>query len=219
LSDDEKDLVTGPDGKARCFWGASPDDPVMQAYHDDEWGRPVTEDALLFERISLEGFQSGLSWRTILLRREGFRRAFAGFDIAKVARFTPARIEKLVLDASIIRHRGKIESTVNNARRAIALIEEVGSLAAYTARFRPEPRPAPRTRAEIRATSPESIALSKDLKKRGFSFVGPTTMYAHMQAAGLVNDHLEGCHARAPVERAQKGRSVPSTRSSRASGR
>jgi DNA-3-methyladenine glycosylase I len=199
-------LVRGDDGRARCWWGAST--PDYAVYHDTEWGRPVTDDQRLFEKICLEGFQSGLSWLTILRKREAFRRAFADFDFVKVARFTPARVDRLLLDAGIVRHRGKIESTINNAGRARELVGEFGSLAAYFWRFEPgaDARPRRVTRAALMtmATTPASVALSKDLKRRGWSFVGPTTVYAFMQAMGLVNDHLEGCHARETAERARK---------------
>ena len=190
----------------RCWWSQSA--PDYAEYHDREWGFPVVDDRRLFEKLCLEGFQSGLSWLTILRKREGFRRAFADFDMEKVARFTPARIERLLADASIVRHRGKIESAINNARRALALAGEYGSLAAYVWQFEPSPRERPRrlTRAVLSgmATSPASVALSKDLKRRGWTYVGPTTVYAFMQAMGLVNDHLDGCPARAEVERARR---------------
>jgi DNA-3-methyladenine glycosylase I len=196
-------LVRGEDGRLRCFWGASTQD--YAAYHDREWGRPVVDDTRLFEKICLEGFQAGLSWLTILRKRDNFRRAFAGFDVDKVARFGTRDVARLLKDAGIVRHRGKIESTVNNAGRARELIAETGSLAAYFWRFEPAPasRPKKLTWQALRAmpTTPESVALSKDLKQRGWSFVGPTTVYAFMQAMGLVNDHLDGCHCRAEVER------------------
>jgi DNA-3-methyladenine glycosylase I len=198
-------------GDGRCWWAG--DDPRYVAYHDDEWGMPVADDARLFEKLCLEGFQSGLSWRTILYKRDAFRAAFAGFDIDRVARFTPRHVERLLQDAGIVRHRGKIESTINNARRARELISEAGSLAAYVWRYEPKPstRPGRVTREALAAmaTSPESIALSKDLKKRGFSFVGPTTVYAFMQAMGLVNDHVEGCPTRERAARARKLFKVP----------
>ena len=182
----------------RCPWCG--DDPIYQAYHDSEWGFPVHDDQRLFEKISLEGFQSGLSWLTVLRKRENFRRAFDGFDIEKVARFTPKRVERLVLDAGIIRHRGKIESTINNAKRCADLIDETGSLADYVWQFEPAPASRPKSltwdRLKMMAITPESTALSKDLKNRGWSFVGPTTMYAFMQAMGLVNDHLDDCFVR-----------------------
>jgi DNA-3-methyladenine glycosylase I len=186
----------------RCPWPGS--DPLYQSYHDTEWGFPVTSDTRLFEKLCLEGFQSGLSWLTILKKRENFRAGFAGFDIDKVAAFDEPDIDRLLADAGIVRHRGKIVSTINNARRAQALRDEFGSLAAYFWSFepRPEDRPTDYSWDSLRqqATSPESVRLSKDLKKRGFSFVGPTTCYAFMQAMGMVNDHMEGCHCRAPIE-------------------
>jgi DNA-3-methyladenine glycosylase I len=195
-------LIEGPDGRTRCFWHGN--DALYLAYHDGEWGRPVADDRRLFEKICLEGFQSGLSWITILRKRENFRRAFANFDMEAVARFGEADIERLLADPGIIRHRGKIVSAINNARRAIDLVAEKGSLAAYFWSFEPGPeeRPAVVDYASLRAntTSPTSIRLSKDLKKRGWSFVGPTTIYAHMQAMGLVNDHVEGCYCRPEVE-------------------
>ena len=191
-------LVKGDDGLVRCWWGAST--PDYAAYHDAEWGRPVLDDRRLFEKICLEGFQAGLSWLTILRKRENFRAGFANFEILRVARFGKRDVTRLLKDAGIVRHRGKVESTINNARRALGLAEEFGSLAGYFWRFEPDPRSRPRrlTRGALAemSTSPESIALSKDLKRRGWSFVGPTTMYAFMQAMGLVNDHLDGCHCR-----------------------
>jgi len=196
----------GP-GVPRCFWvrDAAPD---YVAYHDGEWGFPVGDDRHLFEKISLEGFQAGLSWLTILRKREGFRRAFAKFDFERVARFGPRHVEKLLLDPSIVRHRGKIEATLNNARRACDLADEFGSLAAYVWRFEADPasRPAIVTEAVLRklTTSPEAVALSKDLKKRGWRFVGPTTMYAFSQAMGLVNDHEHGCATRTKVAAARR---------------
>jgi len=195
----------------RCWWAG--DDARYIAYHDDEWGMPVADDSRLFEKLCLEGFQSGLSWRTILHKREAFRRAFAGFDIEKVARFTPRHVERLLQDAAIVRHRGKIESTINNARRARELVAETGSLAAFLWRYEPAAATRPRriTREVLAsmATSPESTALSKDLKGRGFTFVGPTTMYAMMQAMGLVNDHVDTCPARAAALKARAAFSVP----------
>ncbi len=200
-------LAPGPDGKARCFWGLSA--PEYVRYHDEEWGFPQRDDVRLFEKICLEGFQSGLSWLTILRKRERFRRAFAGFDFEKVARFGARDVKRLVGDASIVRHRGKIESAINNARRACDLVDETGSLAAYVWKFEPAPASRPRKLgwATLRtmAKTPESIALSKDLKKRGFTFVGPTTMYAFMQAVGIVDDHLDGCAIRPRAEKARRG--------------
>ncbi|KND20056.1 3-methyladenine DNA glycosylase [Pannonibacter phragmitetus] len=195
-------LIEGPDGQHRCKWYGGLEDYLI--YHDEEWGWPVTDDHRLFEKICLEGFQSGLSWLTILRKREGFRAAFAGFDFNKVAEFGEDDIARCLADTGIVRHRGKIVSTINNARRAIELKAEFGSLAAYFWRFEPKPeaRPLRCDRATLSqiTQSAESVALSKDLKKRGWSFVGPTTVYAFMQAMGLVNDHLEGCCRRAPLE-------------------
>jgi DNA-3-methyladenine glycosylase I len=188
-------LWKGTDSRARCAWCRSSDDYV--AYHDTEWGFPVRDDRALFEKISLEGFQSGLSWLTILRKRENFRRGFANFDIERLARFGPRDVARLLKDAGIVRHRGKIESTINNAKRCADLVDEFGSLSTFVWRFEPDPKTRPKrlTWDALRAmpTTPESIALSKDLRKRGWSFVGPTTMYAFMQAMGLVNDHLHGC--------------------------
>ena len=191
-------LVEGEDGAWRCRWCAAT--PLYQRYHDGEWGFPVTDDRRLFEKLCLEGFQAGLSWLTILNKREAFRSAFAQFDAERVARFKPKDVERLLGDAGIVRHRGKIESAINNAQRVLQLREQFGSLAAYAWGFEPDAASRPRriTHEALRAmtTSPESVAMSKDLKKRGWSFVGPTTVYAFMQATGLVNDHVEGCHAR-----------------------
>ena len=187
----------------RCSWPG--EDPLYIRYHDEEWGRPVTGDRRLFEKICLEGFQAGLSWITILRKRENFRRAFADFDAATVARYGARDIQRLLKDEGIVRHRGKIESTINNAQRALDLIEEKGSLAAYFWSWEPSARDRPRrlTRAALAkmSTTPQSIAMSKDLKARGWTFVGPTTSYAFMQAMGLVNDHIEGCDVRADIER------------------
>lgn len=189
----------------RCAWPG--EDPLYIEYHDVEWGRPVIDDTRLFEKICLEGFQAGLSWITILRKREHFRTAFSGFDPAQVARFCARDVQRLLKNDGIVRHRGKIESTINNAKRALALIEEKGSLAAYFWSWEPAATDRPRkmTRAELikMTTSPQSIAMSKDLKKRGWSFVGPTTSYAFMQAMGLVNDHLHDCGVRAEVEQAR----------------
>ena len=187
----------------RCWWAG--DDPLYVAYHDREWGFPVRDDRRLFEKICLEGFQAGLSWRTILGKREAFREAFAGFDIDRVRRFSSRDIERLVANAAIVRHRGKIESVHNNARRARELAGEFGSLAAYFWQFEPAlaTRPKRLTRDVLAAiaTSPESIALSRDLKRRGWTFVGPTTIYAFMQAMGLVNDHVHHCVVREAAEK------------------
>jgi DNA-3-methyladenine glycosylase I len=203
---DETGLIAGPDGAMRCRWHGNLPDYLH--YHDHEWGRPVADDRRLFEKICLEGFQSGLSWLTILRKRENFREAFDGFDFDRVAEFTGADVERLLANAGIIRHRGKIVSTVNNARRARELADEAGSLAAFFWRFEPgvEQRPAMVDLAHLRAnpTTPVSVRISKELKKRGWSFVGPTTVYAFMQAMGLVNDHLEGCVCREKVEAERK---------------
>jgi len=193
--------IDGPDGKPRCSWCKAA--PEFFAYHDAEWGFPVDDDQRLFEKISLEGFQSGLSWRTILAKRENFRAAFHGFDFARVAKFTESDVERLLQDKGIIRHRGKIEAVVNNAQRALELIEQEGSIAAYVWGF--EPDPASLGPPQSASTSDESKALSMDLKKRGWKFVGPTTVYAFMQAMGLINDHVEDCVTRAKVERVRKG--------------
>lgn len=189
----------GPDGRPRCRWcGGAPE---FLPYHDTEWGFPVADDHRLFEKLCLEGFQSGLSWRTILNKRENFRAAFDGFDFNKIALYSEADVTRLLADAGIIRHRGKIEAVINNARRAVELVAQEGSLAAYVWRFEP-------TGTEIlppqsASVSPTSIALSKDLKKRGWKFVGPTTVYAFMQAMGLINDHAEGCAIRAEAAAAR----------------
>ena len=184
-------LRTGVDGVTRCWWCG--DDPLYVEYHDNEWGHEVTGDVRLFEKFSLEGFQSGLSWLTILRKRENFRAAFADFDLETVAGYSEDDVLGLLADAGIVRHRGKIESTINNARRALVLQQEFGSLYAYVSQYRPQRVGRLTTDSEMRATCPESIAMSKDLKKRGWSFVGPTTMYAFMQAMGMINDHIEGC--------------------------
>jgi DNA-3-methyladenine glycosylase I len=192
-------LWKGPDGLVRCAWCRASAEYV--AYHDAEWGVPVHgDDRRLFEKICLEGFQSGLSWLTILRKRENFRAAFANFEIDRVARFTGRDVTRLLKDAGIVRHRGKIESTINNARQCEELIEEFGSLSNYVWRFEPPRRARPKKLTwdvlRTMSTSPESVALSKDLRRRGWTFVGPTTMYAFMQAMGLVNDHLHGCKYR-----------------------
>lgn len=190
----------GPDGKARCHWcGAAPE---FLAYHDTEWGFPVDDDHRLFEKLSLEGFQSGLSWRTILAKRENVRAAFRDFDFDQVARFTQRDVERLLKDEGIVRHRGKIEAVINNARRAQELVQHEGSLAAFVWRYEPEKKRL--AKPQTASTSADSLALSKDLKKLGWKFVGPTTLYAFMQAMGLINDHVENCAIRAQVERARK---------------
>jgi DNA-3-methyladenine glycosylase I len=199
----EAGLVEGSDGVTRCAWPGNLPDYLH--YHDREWGRPVADDRRLFEKICLEGFQSGLSWLTILRKRENFRTAFAGFDFDRIAEFTEADVERLLQDAGIIRHRGKIVSTINNARRAQELVAEAGSLAAWFWRFEPgaDERPEKVDLAHLRAnpTTAVSVRISKELKKRGWTFVGPTTVYAFMQAMGLVNDHIEGCYCRAEIEK------------------
>ncbi|MBL4630624.1 MAG: DNA-3-methyladenine glycosylase I [Paraglaciecola sp.] len=186
------EIYTAEDGKARCAWCRAA--PVYVAYHENEWGYPVTDDQRLFEKICLEGFQSGLSWLTILVKRDNFRAAFVNFDFNLVAKFTEDDVERLVLDAGIVRHRGKITATINNAKRAQEVITELGSLAHYFWQF--EPKRDETIAPGFMATCEESVALSKDLKKRGWKFVGPTTMYAFMQAMGMVNDHADGCALR-----------------------
>ncbi len=186
----------------RCAWAGELPDYIE--YHDSEWGRPVTDDNRLFEKLCLEGFQSGLSWLTVLRKRPQFRKQFRDFDIAKVARMTPADVDRLLQDPGIIRHRGKIDSTINNARRALEIVNEFGTLAAYIWQFEPEPGKAPDAPGTILAETDASRALSKDLRKRGFSFVGPTTVYAFMQAMGLVNDHYAHCFYRKPCEDERK---------------
>ena len=201
-----KGLVRGDDGLARCWWGAST--PDYAAYHDDEWGFEVRDDVRLFEKICLEGFQSGLSWLTILRKRENFRKAFAGFDYHRVARFNQRSVERLLGNAGIVRHRGKIESTIRNAKRAVELEEAFGSLSAFFWEWVPPATERPRrvTHGALMKLSktPTSTALSKELKNRGWSFVGPTTVYAFMQAMGLVNDHVEGCFVRERIAKAPR---------------
>ena len=197
----------------RCWWPG--EDELYIRYHDEEWGRPVIDDRRLFEKICLEGFQSGLSWITILRKRDNFRKAFRNFDPAAVARFGARDVRRLLKDAGIVRHRGKIESTINNAKCALELIDEKGSLAAYFWSWEPQPasRPLKISRDTLKTMSitEQSTALSKDLKKRGWTFVGPTTCYAFMQAMGLVNDHIDDCHLRAEIDRARKRFSRPTT--------
>jgi DNA-3-methyladenine glycosylase I len=191
--------ILGPDGKPRCRWcGAAPE---FLGYHDTEWGYPVSDDHRLFEKLSLEGFQSGLSWRTILAKRENFRAAFHDFDFDKIARFTARDVDRLLKDEGIVRHRGKIEAVINNARRAREIVKQEGSLAAFLWRYEPDVEHA---KPQTASTSAASIALSKDLKKQGWKFVGPTTVHAFMQAMGLINDHVGDCVIRAKVERARK---------------
>ena len=207
----EDGLQVGADRVRRCWWCGDHEDYIH--YHDEEWGRPVEDDQRLFEKICLEGFQSGLSWLTILRKREGFREAFAGFDFAEVSKFGEPEVLALLDNAGIVRHRKKIESSINNAARACDLAREFGSLAAYFWSWEPpaSSRPKPVTLEALRAMSqsPESVALSKDLKKRGWSFVGPTTAYAFMQAMGLVNDHIEGCSTRKKVAKDRRAFEPP----------
>jgi len=190
---------TDQDGLVRCWWCAG--DPLYAAYHDLEWGFPVDDDFRLFEKICLEGFQAGLSWLTILRKRENFRRAFKGFDFYKVARFNCRSVERLLKDAGIVRHRGKIESTINNAKRAIEIVNQFGSLAAFFWQWEPCTES---SRKRLVSESEESRTLSKDLKQRGWTFVGPTTVYAFMQAMGMVNDHVDSCFVCAKVEKARR---------------
>ena len=192
--------MTGSDGQTRCSWCAAA--PEFLNYHDTEWGFPVSDDQRLFEKLCLEGFQAGLSWRTILAKRENFRAAFHSFDFNKIASFTQKDIDHLLKNEGIIRHRGKIEAVINNAQRAQELVEQEGALATFIWRYEPDAKKLPEPQSA--STSPESIALSKDLKKRGWKFVGPTTVYAFMQAMGLINDHVEGCIVRAEVKQARK---------------
>jgi DNA-3-methyladenine glycosylase I len=196
-------LVAGPDGARRCSWALSA--PEYVRYHDEEWGRPVRDDRGLFERLSLEAFQSGLSWLTILRKREAFRTAFARFDPERVAAFGDEDVIRLLADAGIVRNRAKIEATIANARATVALADGGDGLGDLIWSFRPRGRRrAPRAMAELAATTPESVALARELKRRGFRFVGPTTAYALMQACGLVNDHLAGCCVRSAVEAARR---------------
>ena len=207
MTTSQPSLVRGDDGTRRCWWGASTPDYV--AYHDDEWGRPVVDDTRIFEKLCLEGFQSGLSWLTILRKREGFRSAFRGFDIPTVARFGEEDVTRLLADAAIVRHRGKIEAAIANARAALAVQDDRGSLAALFWSYEPRRRAGPKTMADMAGATTESTALSKALKKYGFRFVGPTTVYAAMQAMGVVNDHIVGCHARRPCTDARKALTLP----------
>lgn len=201
------DLYTAPDGCPRCHWTGGA--PEFLAYHDSEWGFPVADDVRLFEKISLEGFQSGLSWRTILAKRDNFREAFAGFDFHVVADYGQAEVDRMLANPGIVRHRGKIEAVINNARRAVELKAEVGSLAGFFWSY--EPAPGECAAPQTASTSPASIALSKELKRRGWKFVGPTTMYAFMQAMGLINDHANGCVIR-PAAAARRESFTPPSR-------
>lgn len=201
--------VKGEDGRIRCPWAGST--PDYQAYHDDEWGRPVVDDVRLYEKLCLEGFQSGLSWLTILRKREGFRQAFAGFEPEKVAGFDDEDIARLLSDAGIVRHRGKIEATIANARATLAVQADRGSLAALVWEHEPvrRRRAAPVLLGDLATQTPESVALSKALRRYGFRFIGPTTAYAAMESLGLVNDHLKGCHVRAACEQERRHITVP----------
>jgi DNA-3-methyladenine glycosylase I len=192
--------IVGPDGKSRCRWCAAA--PEFLGYHDTEWGFPVCDDHRLFEKLSLEGFQSGLSWRTILAKRENFRAAFHDFDFDRIARFTERDVNRLLKDEGIVRHRSKIEAVINNARQAQKLVKSEGSLAVFIWRY--EPDPSQLATPQTASTSAQAIALSKELKKQGWKFVGPTTVYAFMQAMGLINDHVADCIIRGKVERARK---------------
>ena len=192
--------IKGPDNKPRCQWCSAA--PEFFDYHDTEWGFPVSDDYRLFEKLSLESFQSGLSWRTILAKRENFRAAFHDFDFDRIARFTQRDLNRLLKDEGIVRHRGKIEAVINNAQRAQELVKQADSLASFFWRYEPDPKQL--AKPQSASTSKESVALSKDLKKLGWKFVGPTTMYAFMQAMGLINDHVEDCVIRNKVERARK---------------
>lgn len=192
--------IVVPDGKSRCRWCDAA--PEFLAYHDTEWGYPVSDDHRLFEKLSLESFQSGLSWRTILAKRENFRTAFHNFDFDRVARFSQRDVDRLLKNEGIVRHRGKIDAVINNARRSRELVKQEGSLAAFIWQYEPDPKQLAKPQTE--STSPTAIALAKDLKKLGWKFVGPTTVYAFMQAMGLINDHVEDCVVRDKVERARK---------------
>ena len=204
-------VMPGSDGLARCWWCTG--DALYESYHDNEWGWPVDDDQRLFEKLSLEGFQSGLSWLTILRKRENFRKAFKGFEIEAVARFNTRSVDRLMGDAGIVRNRAKIEATVNNARAALRLIESAGSLARYAWGFEPTRSKRPANWAALVAAggNPEAIAMSKDLKKRGWTFVGPTTVYSFMEAMGLVNDHVAKCFVGNEVEKARSAFDRPAT--------
>lgn len=199
--------LLGGDGSRRCWWCG--EDPLYMAYHDHEWGMPLDEDARMFEKMCLEGFQAGLSWLTILRKRESFRSAFLGFNYQRVAQFQPSDVERLLSDASIVRHRGKIESTINNARRALEMTERYSSIAAYFWSFEPEQARVMRRRDQIPTQTDDSVRMSKELKRLGWSFVGPTTCYALMQATGMVNDHLRTCCAWSRVDQARSDFSRP----------
>lgn len=208
----ETGLITGADGRRRCGWGAATED--YTTYHDLEWGRPVTDDVRLYEKLCLEGFQSGLSWLTILRKRDNFRAAFAGFDPAAVAAYGPDDVERLMADAGIVRHRGKIEAAVANASAVLDVQARHGSLAALIWSFEPtrRGRPVPIELGEIAARTEQSTALAKELKRCGFRFIGPTTAYAAMQSVGVVNDHLRGCHVRSACDADRRATTVPTLR-------
>ena len=203
-------ILIGDDGVPRCWWGAG--DPMYRSYHDTEWGRPVADDRRLFEKLSLEGFMSGLSWLTILRKREAFRAAFAGFDPTTVAGFTDQDEARLMADTGIVRNRAKIAAAINNARRYADLVREFGSFAAYVWRFEPPARTRPLDHATLFQVKfgPEAAAMSKDLRKRGWAFVGPTTVHSFMQAMGLINDHLDGCFAAEEVDALRRAFRRPS---------
>jgi DNA-3-methyladenine glycosylase I len=207
----EISVVRGTDGRRRCGWCVSAPDNV--AYHDDEWGRPVTDDVRLYEKLCLEGFQSGLSWLTILRKRERFREAFARFEPQRVARFGACDVERLMGDVGIVRHRGKIEATIANARATLEVQERNGSLAALVWSFEPtrRGRRSPERLGDLAAVTAESKALAAALRRFGFRFIGPTTAYAAMQSLGLVNDHLKGCHARVACNRLRQTTVVPTS--------
>ena len=198
-------LIAGPDGKPRCHWCAAT--PEYLLYHDREWGFPVDDDFRLFDKLSLEGFQAGLSWRTILTKRENFRKAFHGFDYNKVAKFTDKDVARLLQDEGIVRHRGKIEAVINNAKRVVELVKQEGSFAAYIWQF--EPKLEQLAEPQTASTSADSVALSKALKKQGWKFVGPTTVYAFMQAMGMINDHAAGCVVRSKAASSRKKFQAP----------
>lgn len=195
-------VITGDDGLRRCWWCGN--DPLYLQYHDQEWGQPIADDRQLFEKVCLEGFQAGLSWITILRKREAFRKAFSNFEFRKVATYTPGKVNRLLANAEIVRHRGKIESTINNAKRAMDIVDRQGSLAEFFWQFEPNRARALRSRGDIQATTQESTALSKEMKRLGWTFVGPTTCHAFMQAMGMVNDHLRNCHIWSAVDQARR---------------
>jgi DNA-3-methyladenine glycosylase I len=202
LADSKLNLISGDDGARRCFWCVADSNYIR--YHDEEWGRPTDDDRLIFEQLCLEGFQAGLSWLTILRKRAAFRKAFSEFDYRKVAKFNEKKIASLLVNEGIVRHRGKIESAINNAKRVIELVDQAGSLSNFVWKFRPDRVRKMTGRADILAESDESKAMSKELRKRGWGFLGPTTCYAFMQSIGIVNDHFAECHVHAAADRARK---------------